>query len=81
MMRKALDIAIQRMNEAESALQRFASFIEFHGFCEFEPRVGFVNEESIIISFDNEDGSLGELSAEEAINIMESRGFITPDDF
>lgn len=80
-MRKAYDKAIKKMLEAESVLQYFSSFIKFEGFGEFEPKVGFISEGCILISMDGEDGELLELSAEDAINLMETKGCITPDDF
>ena len=80
-MRKAYDKAIKKMLEADSALQDFSKFIQFKGFGEFEPKVGFVSEGSILISMDGEDGELLEISAEEAINLMETKGFISPEDF
>lgn len=80
-MRKAYKKAIKKMLEADSALQDFSSFIRFEGFGEFEPKIGFVSEGCILISMDGEDGELLELSAEEAINLIETKGCITPDDF
>ena len=81
-MRKALDKAIRKLNEAESAVQVFASYIVFKGYdWEKEPRVGFVSESCVAITREDDDGQLLELSAEEAIILMEQKGCITPDDF
>ncbi len=80
-MRKAYDKAIKKMVEADSALQDFGKFIIFEGFGEYEPKIGFVSEGCILISMDGEDGELLEMSAEEAINLMETKGCITPYDF
>lgn len=79
-MRKALDKAIKQWQKADGALQIFGSYIRFDGFGEFEPKIAFVSENSIILSFDG-DGELLELSAEEAIVLMETKGCITPEDF
>ncbi len=79
-MRKALDKAIRKLNEAEAAVQEFASYIVFEGY-EYEPKVGFVSEGCVAVTRDGEDGELLEISAEEAIILMERKGCITPDDF
>lgn len=75
-MRKAYDKAIIQYNKAECALQIFASSIVFKGFDKYEPRIGFVNEDCIILTY-----NYSEIDGEEAIKIMESKGCITPDDF
>ena len=81
-MRKALDEAIKKLNEAEAAIQVFASHIVFKGYnWEKEPKIGFVSEGSIAITRQDEDGFFLELSPEEAILLMEKKGCITPEDF
>lgn len=81
-MRKALCKAIKKLNEAESAVQIFASFIVFKGYKDgYEPKVGFVSESCVAITRDGENGELLELTAEEAIVLMERQGCITPNDF
>ena len=79
-MRKAYDKAIKKIVEADSALQKFGKFIKFEGFGEFEPIIGFVNEYCIVISYSDLD-RIHEMDGADAINIMEQKGCITPDDF
>lgn len=79
-MRKAYDKAIKAIVVADSALQEFGKFIVFKGFGEIEPSIGFVNEYCIAISYSDVD-EIHEIDAEEAMNIMEAKGCITPDDF
>ncbi len=74
--RKALDNAIKQWVKADVALQYFSSYFVFDGFGEFEPKIAFVGEDSILLSYED-----GELYAEEAIKIMEANGCITPNDF
>lgn len=81
-MRKAFDKAIRKLNEADCAVQEFASHIVFKGYqWEREPQVSAVDETCIIITKEDENGEMCEMSAEEAIVLMEKKGCITPDDF
>ena len=81
-MRKAFDKAIRKLNEADCAVQEFASYLVFKGYpLDREPQVSAVDETCIIIT--KEEGFVGmdEMSAEEAMVLMETKGCITPDDF
>ena len=81
-MRKAFDKAIRKLNEADCAVQNFASYIVFKGYpYDKEPQVSAVDETCIIVTKENEYGEINEMSAEEAIVLMETKGCITPDDF
>ena len=81
-MRKAFDKAIRKLNEADCAVQEFASYLVFKGYpLDREPQVSAVNETCIIITREKEDYDMIEMSAEEAIVLMETKGCITPDDF
>lgn len=75
-MRKAYDKAIRQWVKADSALQVFASHIIFKGFDDFLPTIGYVSEGCISVAYD-----YSEIDAEVAIEIMETKGCITPDDF
>ena len=81
-MRKSFDKAIRKLNEADCAVQEFASHIVFKGYpLDREPQVSAVDETCIIITREKEDYEMIEMSAEEAIVLMETKGCITPDDF
>lgn len=82
-MRKAFDKAIRKLNEADCAVQEFASYLVFKGYhYEREPQVSAVDETCIIITREECGyGEMREMSAEEAIVLMETKGCITPDDF
>ena len=81
-MRKAFDKAIRKLNEADCAVQEFASYLVFKGYpYDKEPQVSAVDETCIIITKEGGYGEMDEMSAEEAIVLMETKGCITPDDF
>ena len=81
-MRKAFDKAIRKLNEADCAVQEFASYLVFKGYpYDKEPQVSAVDETCIIITKEDGYGEMDEMSAEEAIVLMETKGCITPDDF
>ena len=81
-MRKAFDKAIRKLNEADCAVQEFASYLVFEGYpWDGEPQVSAVDETCIIITKENKFGEMDEISAEEVMILMETKGCITPDDF
>lgn len=81
-MRKAFDKAIRKLNEADCAVQVFASYLVFKDFpLDREPQVSSVDETCIIITKEEGFGGMNEMSAEEAMILMETKGCITPDDF
>lgn len=81
-MRKAFDKAIRKLNEADCAVQEFASYLVFKGYpLDREPQVSAVDETCIIITKEDRFGEMDEMSAEEAMVLMETKGCITPDDF
>lgn len=81
-MRKAFDKAIRKLNEADCAVQEFASYLVFKGYpYDKEPQVSAVDETCIIITKEIGYGEMKEMSAEEAIILMETKGCITPDEF
>ena len=81
-MRKAFDKAIRKLNEADCAVQEFASYLVFKGYpLDREPQVSAVDETCIIITKEEGFGGIDEMSAEEAMVLMETKGCITPDDF
>lgn len=56
-MRKAFDKAIRKLNEADCAVQEFASYLVFKGYpLDREPQVSAVDETCIIIT--KEDSTL-----------------------
>lgn len=73
---KALQKAINASIKADIELQTFASLLKFEGFDLQEPKIAFVNEDSILITYEDE-----EMYAEEAIRLMEQNGVITLEDF
>lgn len=74
-LRNALSKAEMAYNKAEMAIQYFAGMLVFAGFNSIEPIVGYISD-GILITYENE-----ELYAEQAIELMEEKGCITPDDF
>lgn len=81
-MRKAFDKAIRKLNEADCAVQEFALYLVFKGYpLDREPQVSAVDETCIIITKEEGFGGMDEMSAEEAMVLMETKGCITPDDF
>lgn len=73
---KALQKAINAYIKADIELQNFASLLKFEGFDWQEPKIAFVNEDSILITYENE-----EIYAEDAIGLMEKNRKITIEDF
>lgn len=75
---KALDKAHKLLVDAEAAVSKLNSFLCFEGFEDDNiPCVSSCNgSDEIILEF---NGS--EIFIEDAISIMENRGYITPDDF
>lgn len=72
-LRKLIRKAERKYNEAEMALQEVCRYLVFVG---FEPTISMCNGAELIVTYDG-----AELDANGIIEAMESRGYITKEDF
>lgn len=75
-LRNAIKKAEHKQNEADIALQSICKHLAFSGFRNNEPNLSMASGNEIILEW---NGS--EMNVNEIIDRMESRGYITPDDF
>ena len=74
-LRKAVQLAEQKLNEASCAVQSIESHLTFCRFSGTEPQVSVCNGDEIILEYYGR-----EMPIEDAIERMEQVGYITPDD-
>ena len=75
-LRNAVEKAKMKLNEASCAVQEIETHLTFAQFNGDTPRVGACNGDEIILVYYGR-----EMTVEDAIEIMEDYGYITPDDF
>lgn len=76
-LRRAVKLAEVKLNEADCAIQKIEMYLTFYRFRAYTPNVSACNgSNEIIIEYCGR-----EISIETAIDIMESVGYITPEDF
>lgn len=75
-LRKAVKDAESKLNEASCAIQNIERHLTFARFDQDEPQFTACNGDEIILEYHGR-----EIPIETAIEIMESSGYITPDDF
>lgn len=76
-LRKAIEKAEHKMLEARSSVDNISKHIKFEGFDDNDmPSLNIANDEEIILVHYGK-----EVHTSDIIRCMESKGYITPDDF
>lgn len=75
-LRNAIKNAEEKYCEASSALQLIEQYVVFQGFDDETPEISIASGDEIIAVYQGR-----ELDKNEIINIMETQGFITPQEF
>lgn len=75
-LRHAVKNAETKLNEASCAVKNIERYLTFARFGNTEPQVSTCNGDEIILEYYGR-----EIPIEIAIDIMETTGYITPDDF
>ena len=75
-LRKAIKKAYAYFEKADAAVQEVNTLLKFEGFDYYEPHTSMCAGEELIVEYIGK-----EIFIEKAISIMETRGYLIPEDF